>query len=311
MTEWSYNTFYEWYKTHYKSFQNDNTKIVISEFQKINKKRGGIETFYYSSEQCYHTRKIPSLKVEHTYPEEYPHGLYIFFNPFEKLKKEKRFYFLFPSYKVVNKDTKETNLIADHYTFLDCLDKKDKTPIKSHITFYYPSGKESNKQVGYSENLNFYLPRTIEIASIEHHQYFENLVNMYKHCIKELLLKPYEELPKEQIGNGNPRKLKEKIITTNKNCSNKMKVIMNKYHIKLVRVIGIKFADMKHYDYTVFILTDVPDNNCSESEEDSCFELRPAPSFTFQSKWSSFTHIQNKLVSTMDDWNKETWAENY
>ncbi len=287
---WTYKKFHSYYENFLEK-QTDTIDITFTEYKKINNK-GKFEAFFYDSKQI-HISPLYEMKSVYKYSDTFPKGVYVFKVHNDRLESKKRVYFLFPSSKVINKFSGETQLIADHYTFLKENNKKDKRPVKSHLTIYTPMDVVINKHInGFVTHIPFHLPKEITMENIDKHIKLD--VSSYADCAKEILLMPLQE-----ASGGGPSLRRRSNKTNQKTFASKnLETLLKKFYITEMTVIGIKSNDGKKYHHTTFIKTDNSDIDNSENENIE-HSLPVARSFTF----SLVGHkLEKKLIAIMKKW---------
>lgn len=297
--KWNYDDFYDFYV---KSLQKNKKKplsVCFYEFQKVNKKTTQVEIFCHDASDI-DISKLKDMVSIDEYHDTFPLGLYIMQSRKDAQHENKRIFFVFPSQKVLDNNTKKTSVIADHFTFLiNSKNEMDKRPVKSHVTIYTPSGVilDDNRS-GTVDQRNFYLPKTFHTSKVA--QYIKLKHKPYTECLIELLHKPIQE---KKEGGGLPLR-KTKLSNQKKQYASKqLQTLMNKYSITNMFVIGIKTnAQNRMYDYTAIVETDIPEMMETDDDQD----LPAAASFTFSSSINTFSKLQQKLISLM-----ETWEDRY
>jgi hypothetical protein len=229
------------------------------------------------------------------YCDVFPKGMHVFVLKNDKTVNKKRIYFLFPSLKTINKFSGESQLIADHYTFLIEGNKADKRPVKSHLTIYNPADIVFNKNFnGFVSRILFKLPNEFLIENIDKHIKLD--IQAYSECAKEIILTPLQK----NVGGGLPLRISKKL--NKKTFATKhIATMLKKFYITEMTIIGIKNDDGK-YHYTAFVTTQVPDDVGNSESEDSEDVLPIARSFTFSLVEHSVYKMEKKLVGIMNKW---------
>jgi hypothetical protein len=304
MINWKYEDFYDWYINNYGTMEDDGTLMKIIHMKRYNKKYK-LKDFVHDKRKVI-VRKLDGLKTVIENTDNFPLGMYVFLNLSKKDEELKRLYFVFPSYKksTINKE-EESELIADHYTFLLSSDEKDKRPVKTHLTLYVPNPNTIHK--GFTAQEDSYISREFQISQFGYQpNVFSSFGSIMNNTATDIMRKPYI-IPITRESPSTRKKIIQKKDSKTKNTiSSRLIHLLLKHNVINVVSIGIKLKNERKYTYTVFVTFEMNEDMEEDEENDSLNYTQPIPSFVFKEN-GTYKSFEERLTEMMKDWDERPY----